>query len=143
MKCLICHTPDEARPGNDTSDFEALFGTLVRRKPEYSWLIDNGGYSPWPASWLEDEKSVDALEAEYLLNTERGPLVSTAFLEEYMSNLNDFWLEVYGFQQKSPRFSPGRLVRADTLPQCRASARCDVRLRERGRRLLGSAVRQC
>ncbi len=121
MRCLICHTPDDARPRRGTNDFEALFGDLIRGKPDYSWWIDSGGYSPWlwPPDWIDDEERLDAIDAQLDWPVAGGSIASTPFLGQYMQYLLDDWVDIYGFPHRPSAIDLKRDThwRVNGLPQ--------------------------
>lgn len=52
MHCLVCDTPDDDRPVTGVSEFDALFGRIVRSHPE--GFICFSGTQPWDSSIYEE-----------------------------------------------------------------------------------------
>lgn len=103
MLCLLCPTPDDQRPRNGGSDFEALFGDLVRSQEQLWWAISGGSYSPWslPPTWYGDDAAENAFYGQFMktLDGEHAVASGTVF-RNAMKYLTDFWLEVYAFSQQ-------------------------------------------
>ena len=127
MRCVIFRTRDHARPGRtgrlNTSDFEALFGSLVRSLPNHWWTIDGGGYTPWswPGDWIADDKRMDAIDAQLnsVVWTDAGEkmLASAAFLIAHMQYLSDFWLDIHAFPKRPLKVDQVRYWWSEELPE--------------------------
>lgn len=108
MRCLICHTPDDARPRHETSDFAALFAPIIHQLETHWWLIDGGGYSPWklPPDWYGDDHRMEAFDSQFkrLPGPDDRVLAPSDVFRHCMGYLTDHWIDISAFpcQPKDP-----------------------------------------
>jgi hypothetical protein len=129
MLCLLCPTPDDQRPRGGGSDFESLFGDLVRRNGDLWWSITGDTYSPWslPPDWYGDDDAEKAFYGQFetLPNGRHGvhAVTSATVFRDTMKYLTDFWLEVYAFREKPLAINVESWWSGDGLPLAAGIAR--------------------
>jgi hypothetical protein len=126
MRCLLCPTPDDQRPRGGGSDFESLFGDLVRQQENLWWSVTGGSYSPWslPPDWYGDDDAEDAFNGQFEKTPDGEHAVATAAVfRDAMKYLNDFWLGVYAFREKPQAIDVDSWWVGDGLPLAAGVAR--------------------
>lgn len=119
MYCLICHTPDDERPGGKTGEFDALFGHLVRENSDTWWAVESSN-DPWnwPPAWYGEDHILDPVYAEIrgpIPNPQFTAVMSSRVFSKYIQYFASDWVDVLAFP-KQPRLSRSDTLQIDGLP---------------------------
>jgi hypothetical protein len=95
MLCLVCETPDNDRPSNGVSEFDALFGHIVKSQAKGFICYEEGGQA-WNASRFEelgyDDNALDVFSDHPL-----GSVGNVADFIELLPYVEGFWTDFWLF----------------------------------------------
>lgn len=101
MHALLCDTPDDEQPTNGVSEFDALFGQIVRSNTAGVVVYDCGGQD-WEPSIHEDLGGEDGLfNFDGFKVCPFGVLVPRRQFIELLQYVSGFWTDYWLFDSES------------------------------------------